>query len=112
MEPNLFKIIDDYQLMVANLYDKLVDKMNIDSEVVDELLNEFDEYSSNMLKLGRYTEEANVINKKKVISQDYDMVKKYTIFNIIYEYENGFSLGETTSGSLHLIPTEILIENS
>lgn len=109
MDKKIFDLVQKYSQLENDLYFKL-DKMGLDMDRIEELLEGFRDLHDKTLKLGRYSEDDKVINKETYLTKQYEDVEKYIKVNIIYEYDNGFTLCNTTAGTLHLIPKEYLAD--
>lgn len=106
MEKKLFDIIKDYDNMTNALYFKLEKELGM--EKTDELLEEFDDYSSKILKLGKYLDESKLIEEDGFLKREYEGIPSYTKVVVLYHYDNGYSLCETTSGLTMLVPTDLI----
>lgn len=108
MDKQTFDIIKRYSNLVNDLYFKLESIVGMDKaeELVDEITGVQDE----ILEIGIHSNGKETINKETYLTKKYEDLDSYIKINVIYEYENGYVLGETTSGLLSLIPKEKLAE--
>jgi hypothetical protein len=77
-------------------------------KVYEEFYNHLDELHSHLLKIGKYQDDKNYIGVTTRNIKTYGDLPSYTQIDVIYHYDNGFSLVEDTAGDLHLIPTDII----
>ena len=106
MDKKTYDIISEFSTLANNLYFELEKKLGI--EEADKLVSGFDEVYSRELKIGKYLDEELVLNKEGYLSEKYKEFPSYLKVNVIYEYENGYSLCETTSGIIALMPTDLI----
>lgn len=107
MDKETFKLLKD--IYNAEIEAEMVlSEKGISNDEIDEVLDPFTALREKLLRIGRYTVENEFIGKDTHLKKEYDNLKKYTKLTIYYEYENGMTLCETTSGSLYLIPRELL----
>lgn len=109
MDKKIFDIIEEHCQLVNDLYFKL-EKLGLDMDDIDELLEGFGDLYDKTLRTGKYSDDDKIIGKETYLNERYEDVKKYVKVNVIYEYDNGARLCQTTAGSLHLIPKEHLAE--
>ena len=93
--------------MANDLHFKLEEEFGL--EKADELIEDFDEYVDKLLKTGKYLDESIESNKDGSLKKKYLDMPKYTMLDIIYEYDNGNCLCELTSGEVELIPKDLII---
>src|SRR5690625_3891316 len=106
LNKEIFEIIQQFHSIETDLYFQLEKKLGVDE--AEELLDGFTDYREKLLKIGKYLDEEAVLNRDAVLNSKYNGFPKYLKLNILYEYENGFSLCETTTGLIELIPSELL----
>jgi hypothetical protein len=106
MNKETFEVIMNYTKLVSELHSTVSDK--IGTAVADLLVEPFDEYHAKALKLGKFQDDSQVIDKQGYITEEYERLSSYAKVAIIYSYDNGYSLCETTDGDLHLIPSKII----
>ncbi|QDX94717.1 hypothetical protein EEL30_22000 [Brevibacillus laterosporus] len=106
MDKNTFDVIKKFESLASELYFELENELGV--ERADKLLKGFDAYQSQLLKLGKYADEEKMLDKQGFLKDNYDGFPRYLKLTVIYEYNNGFSLCETTSGLILLAPTELI----
>ncbi|MDP9675312.1 hypothetical protein J2W97_001295 [Paenibacillus jamilae] len=106
MNRDIFRIHMDYRNLENDLYFKL--EKEIGAEKADELLDAFMEYREQYLKIGKYLDENKYIGKMGYLSSQFEDFERYLRVEVIYNYEDGFSLCETTTGLIKLVPTELI----
>ncbi|WP_405101577.1 hypothetical protein [Oceanobacillus sp. FSL H7-0719] len=108
MDKRVFDLVQKYNELKNKLYFKL-DKLGLDMDTIEELLENFGDLHDKTLKLGEYSDR-EATDKETYLTQQYEDIERYIKVNVIYEYDNGFTLCNTTAGSLHLIPKEYLAD--
>lgn len=106
MDKKTFDVIVGYTSLVRDLYSSL--ETQLGREAADKLVEPFDDHHARELKLDIYQDDEAIINKDGFITEDYEELISYTKVNIIYSYDTGYSLCETTDGDLYLIPSGII----
>lgn len=109
MDKNIFDLVQRYSKLENNLYFKL-DKMGFDADKIEDLLDEFGDLHDKTLKIGKYLESNKTVDKESYLIKQYEDIERYIRVDVIYEYDNGFTLCETTAGTLHLIPKKCLAD--
>lgn len=109
MNKEIFDIVRQYSSLENTLYFKL-EELGLKSDLIEELLEGFNDLEDKILKVGKYIDNDMVINKETYLIKQYEEVERYIKVNVIYECDNDMNLCETTAGSLHLIPKEYLAE--
>ncbi|PAV30263.1 hypothetical protein CIL05_07280 [Virgibacillus profundi] len=108
MDRKLFNIVQGYNGLANDIYFKLIDELKIDMDVAEELTQKVYDYSDKVLKTGNYVDRDMFVDKWTHLNKKYNELEKYHKFHVIYEYDNGLILGETTSGLGYLIPKDHL----
>ncbi|WP_311078137.1 hypothetical protein [Paenibacillus polymyxa] len=106
MNKETFDMIMNYYELENTLYFKIEPKLG--SEEADELLDPFMDYRERVLKIGKYLETDKYVNRDGILKSKYESLASYMKLTVIYEYENEYSLCETTNGDIHLIPKELI----
>lgn len=106
MDKKTFDIIMDYYNIENDLYFKL--EKEVGQDKAEELLNDFADYRERLLKIGKYLDDKNLSNKEGFLTERFEDFPRYTKVTVIYKYDNGFSLCETTSGLFMLAPSELI----
>lgn len=107
MDKVTFDMIRNFQKIENNIYEKLRER-NIDSEEAEAILNDSVDYRERLLRIGKYSVKEDSIEKETFIKEKYEDVDSYIKLYVIYEYDNGMALCETTSGLIYLIPQKLL----
>ena len=107
MDKQTFDIIEHFYLMSCEVYGNVCEK-GMDMEEAEALVDGFDDYRDKLLRVGKYHVEEEYVNKDTYITEPYEDAERYLRFHVIYEYENGMTLCETTTGLLYLIPKKLL----
>lgn len=103
MDKHVFDIIQNFQHIENELYFKMEKELGVDK--ADEYLNRFVDYREKILKIGKYLDDSLYIGKSGYLTEKYNEIQRYTKLEVIYNYDNGYSLSETTSGLILLSPT-------
>ena len=90
--------------------EKILERKGLSLDDINEVLQPLDSLREQLLRIGKYTVEEEYINKDTYLQEPYERVERYIRLNVIYEYENGMTLCETTSGLFYLIPKSHLAE--
>lgn len=106
MNKDMFNIHMDYRDLENDLYFKL--EKEIGTDKASELLDSFMEYREQYLKIGKYLDENKYIGKNGFLSKKYEDFERYLRVEVIYNYEDGYSLCETTTGLMKLVPTDLI----
>ncbi|WGT37947.1 hypothetical protein QH639_19285 [Lysinibacillus sp. 1 U-2021] len=107
MDKATFDMIKKFHIIENDIYDQLCAKGMEFSEVED-LLNNSVDYREQLLRIGKYLVKKECLNKDTFIKENYQDIEKYIKLNVIYEYDNGMALCETTSGLFYLVPQNLL----
>lgn len=107
MDKATFDMIRNFHKIENNIYEKLHER-NIDSEEVEAILSDSVDYRERLLRIGKYSVKEDSIEKETFIKEKYEDVERYIKLYVIYEYDNGMALCETTSGLIYLIPQKLL----
>ena len=107
MDKQTFDMIEKFYNMSCEIYNKVCERgLSIDE--AEDLVDGFDDYRDSLLRVGKYRVEEDYVNKDTYITEPYEDAERYIKFHVIYEYDNGMTLCETTTGILYLIPKELL----
>lgn len=106
MNKELFDVHMKYSNLENELYFKLEQLLGM--EKADELLDDFVDYREQCLKIGKHLDEDKHIGRSGFLTRKYEDFERYLRVVIIYNYDNGYSLCETTTGLIKLIPTEMI----
>ncbi|MWV44848.1 hypothetical protein GRF59_14600 [Paenibacillus sp. HJL G12] len=106
MDKIIFNIIKKYHEIENELYFKLEKELGVNK--ADELLGKFVDYREQQLKIGKYLDENKNLNKDGFLNNKIEELERYTRVHVIYEYDNGLSLCETTAGFLKLVPNDLI----
>jgi len=107
MEKATFDMIKSFHKIENDIYFRLCER-GMDSSEVEDILNDSGDYYSQLLRLGKYAVEEECVNKETYIQEPYEDIERYIKLYVIYEYDNGMALCETTSGSIYLVPQRLL----
>ena len=107
MDKATFDMIKSFHKIENDIYFKLCER-GMDSSEVEDILNDSGDYYSQLLRLGKYSVEEECVNKETYIQEPYEDIERYIKLYVIYEYDNGMALCETTSGSIYLVPQRLL----
>lgn len=107
MDKIIFDMIKKFHGIENDIYDQLCAK-GMEFNEVEDLLNESVEYREQLLRVGKFLVKEEYLNKDTFIKENYEDIEKYIKLNVIYEYDNGMALCETTSSSLYLVPQRLL----
>lgn len=107
MDKATFDMIKSFHKIENDIYFKLCEK-GMDSSEVEDILHDSGDYYSQLLRLGKYSVEEECVNKETYIQEAYEDIEIYIKLYVIYEYDNGMALCETTSGSIYLVPQRLL----
>lgn len=107
MDKPTFDMIRKFHSIENDIYFKLCEQ-GMDSSEVEAILHDSGDYYSQLLRLGKYSVEEDCVNKETYIQEPYEDIERYIKLYVIYEYENGMALCETTSGSIYLVPQRLL----
>jgi len=107
MDKATFDMINKFKEIENDIYFKLCEK-GIDSSEVDDILNDSVEYREQLLRLGKHAVEEEYLDKETFIQESYEGIERYIKLYVIYEYDNGMALCETTSGLNYLVPQQLL----
>jgi len=103
MDKTTFDMIKKFHSIENDIYYKLCER-GMDSSEVEGILHDSGDYYSQLLRLGKYSVEEECVNKETYIQEPYEDIERYIKLYVIYEYDNGMALCETTSGSICLVP--------
>ncbi|MFS0855250.1 hypothetical protein AB3M99_02675 [Paenibacillus taichungensis] len=106
MNKETFDMIMKFYDLENKLYFKLEPKLGM--EEANELLDPFMDYRDSLLKTGKYLELDKCLNKNGFLKSKYEILPSYIKLSVIYDYENGYSLCETTNGDIYLIPRDLI----
>ncbi|WP_211747944.1 hypothetical protein [Paenibacillus sp. Marseille-Q4541] len=106
MNEETLKVHMDYRDLENNLYFKLEEALGTDK--ADELLDVFIDYREQYLKVGKYLDEESYIGKNGFLKEEYEGFERYLRVEIVYNYDDGFSLCESTTGLFKLVPTNLI----
>jgi chromosome condensin MukBEF MukE localization factor len=106
LDKKLFDMLANFENIETELYFKLEKELGGDR--AEELLNDLVDYRESLLKIGRHIDEENLSDKEGFLMKDFEDFQRYTRVIVFYEYDNGFTLGETTSGLFMLVPSELI----
>lgn len=90
--------------------EKILESKGLSFDDIDDVLMPFGDTRERLLKIGKYTEKDKYINKDTYVKEPYEDIERDIKVNVIYEYENGLNLCETTSGLFYLVPKELLAD--
>lgn len=107
MDKTTFDMIKNFHKIENDVYFRLCER-GMDSSEVEDILYDSGDYYSQLLRLGKYTVEEECVNKETYILEPYEDIERYIKLYVIYEYDNGMALCETTSGSIYLVPQRLL----
>lgn len=107
MFENYFDFIKQQSFLNAELYFEL-EKIGIDAEKLDELLDAHDELCEKTLQIGKYLDKDKYVNKNTYITKSYEGADRFLKLHIIYQYKNGMALCSSTTDFLHLVPCNLL----
>lgn len=106
MDKKTFDIINGYNNIANELYFKLEKIVGMDK--AEELLTEIDEHTSKLLKLGKYSDESSMVEEEGFLKKEYEGIPMYTKVIVLYRYDSGYSLCETTTDLTLFIPTDLI----
>lgn len=107
MDKTTFDMIKKFHSIENDIYFKLCER-GIDLSEVEDILHDSGDYYSRLLRLGKYSVKEECVNKETFILEPYEDIERYIKLYVIYEYDNGMALCETTSGSIYLVPQRLL----
>lgn len=107
MKKETHDVIQKYDNMVAKLYFEMLE-LGLNEDKVNELIEKFDDFRDETYKIKKSEEKGSVLNKEAMLIDEYENWDKYLRLLVLYEYDNGFSLCETTAGNICLIPSELI----
>lgn len=110
MDKATFDMIEKFHSIENDIYDQLCAK-GMEFNEVEDLLHDSVDYREQLLRIGKYLVKEECLNKDTFIKEHYDGIEKYIKLNVIYEYDNGMALCETTSGLFYLVPQNLLACN-
>ncbi|WP_206759535.1 hypothetical protein [Paenibacillus sp. CFBP 13594] len=106
MNKETFDMIMKFYELENTLYFKLEPKLGL--EEATELFDPFMDYRDSLLKTGKYLELDKCVNRHGFLKSKYETLPSYIKLTVIYDYENGYSLCETTNGDIYLIPKDLI----
>lgn len=106
MNKELFDVHMQYRNLENELYSKLEQLLGM--EKADQLLDDFVDYREQSLKIGKHIDEDKHVGRIGFLTEKYEDFERYLRVVIIYNYDNGYSLCETTTGLIKLIPMELI----
>lgn len=109
MDKATFDVIMKFYLVESDA-EKVLDEKGLSIDDVEEALAPFMDCREQLLRIGKYLDEEEYVNKDTYIKDDYENIKKHIRMHVIYEYQNGMALCETTSGLFYLVPKELLAD--
>ncbi len=108
MDKKTFDLLDEYKNEENKLYFRLIEEEKMDMEKADNLVEGFTDLYERILKIGKYLDEDMYIGKETYLIKKYEDFEAYLKLNVIYIYENGMALCETTTMLIQLIPVKYL----
>jgi len=71
-----------------------------------ELYSNLADIESQILQIDKYTDDDKIVNRQtRTLNYTHGNLKSYSQVYVLYNYKNGYSLVEDTSGELYYIPT-------
>lgn len=107
MDKATFDIIKRFKEIEDRIYDELDDRGMSTSEI-DLILDDSMEYRDQLLRLGIHSVDEECLDEETTIQESYEGIERYTKLIVIYKYDNGMTLCEDETGSIHLVPQRIL----
>lgn len=108
MDKKIFDILGKFETIENKLYFKLEKELGM--EKAEELVDELTDLREKILKIGKHLDNELYIGKDMVLNKRFEDLESYLKIHVIYEYENGWCLGSTTSGLICLVPKNYLVE--
>lgn len=107
----LIKFIKIERALEYDIFTKL-EKLGLDIDTIVDLYKEIDDFRDKTFKIGEHLDKDKYINRDTYITEDYEGASKHLKLHVIYEYGDGMALCQTTSEDLHLVPINLLAEES